>query len=73
MVHDLVQDGSQFIIATHSPIIITYPDSWIYMLGGREIVKTTYQETEHYKVARDFLSNPSRMLSILLDQKKLES
>lgn len=72
MMHDLVLDGSQFVIATHSPIIMAYPDSWIYVLGGTQIVKTAYEETEHYKVARDFLRNPGRMLSILLDQEKSE-
>jgi predicted ATPase len=70
MLHDLVEEGSQFIIATHSPIIMAYPKSCLYVLGGSQIVSTPYQETEHYRVARDFLNHPSRMLSILLDEKK---
>jgi predicted ATPase len=68
MMHDLVRDGSQFIIATHSPIIMAYPDSCIYLLGGNQIVKVPYIETEHYKITRDFLNHPSRMLSVLLER-----
>jgi predicted ATPase len=68
MMHDLVRDGSQFIIATHSPIIMAYPNALIYLLGGSQIRQTPYEETEHYKITRDFLNRPSRMLSVLLDQ-----
>jgi predicted ATPase len=72
MINDLVRDGSQFIIATHSPIIMSYPDSWIYAFGGSKIVKQPYEETEHFKISRNFLNNPSRMLSVLLDQPKAD-
>ena len=70
MLHDLVVAGSQFIIATHSPIIMAYPEAWIYLLGGKEIVRTPFKETEHFKVTRDFLNRPERMLSILMDQQR---
>jgi predicted ATPase len=73
MINDLVREGSQFIIATHSPIIMAYPDSWIYTFGGGKIVKQPYEETEHFKITKNFLSNPSRMLSVLLDQRKDDS
>jgi predicted ATPase len=72
IIHDLVRDGSQFVIATHSPIIMAYPDSWIYLLGGSQIVRQEYRETEHFKVSRNFLDNPGRMLSVLLDRKDVE-
>lgn len=68
VLHDLVLAGSQFIIATHSPIIMAYPDAWIYQSGGSQIVKVPYRETEHHKVTKNFLSNPDRMLAILMDQ-----
>ncbi len=68
MLNDLVNTGSQFIIATHSPIIISYPRSWTYVLGGSEITRTPFAETEHYRVTRDFLNHPDRSLSILLDE-----
>jgi predicted ATPase len=73
MMHDLVREGSQFIIATHSPIIMAYPQSYIYVLGGSQIVEMPYQETEHYRVTKDFLNHPSRMLSVLLEKKNSEN
>jgi len=65
--HDLVRNDSQFIIATHSPIIMAYPNAWIYVLSGSEIVRLPYKETEHYRVTRDFLTRSEKMLSILMD------
>jgi predicted ATPase len=68
MMHDLVKEGSQFIVATHSPMIMAYPSSWTYVLGGEQIVRTEYQETDHYRVTREFLNHPGRVLPILLDE-----
>jgi len=65
-IHDLVEDGSQFIIATHSPIIMAYPDAVIYQLAEDGIRQVAYTETEHYAVTRSFLGNHERMLDILL-------
>ncbi|AEG92355.1 AAA family ATPase [Ramlibacter tataouinensis] len=67
-IHDLICDDSQFIIATHSPILMAYPDAWIYEFSAEGIRRLTYEETEHYQVTRNFLSNPKRMLDILLDR-----
>ncbi len=64
--HDLVTMKSQFIIATHSPIILAYPHSTIYQLDENGIKKVDYEETEHYQVTRDFLNRPGKMLNILL-------
>jgi predicted ATPase len=64
--HDLVLAESQFIIATHSPILMAYPDARIYLFdeaGHREIA---YEETEHYKVTRDFLNNFPKRIETLL-------
>jgi predicted ATPase len=66
-IHDLVSDDSQFIIATHSPILMAYPDAWIYSCNESGLTRVEYRETEHYQVAHDFLSNPDRMLHLLLD------
>jgi predicted ATPase len=65
-IHDLVLDDSQFIIATHSPILMAYPDAWIYHCSERGISRIAYKDTEHYQITRDFLLNPERMLEILL-------
>lgn len=66
IMHEVIKDNSQFIIATHSPIIMSYPDSVIYELNDG-IKKVNYKETEHYKITRAYLENPERMLKILLD------
>jgi predicted ATPase len=63
--HDLVKAGSQFIIATHSPIIMAYPDSIIYEIKN-EINAVKYEETEHYQVVKSFINNTEGMLDILL-------
>lgn len=65
--HQLVQHESQFIIATHSPILMAYPQAQIYGLSedGR-IELLSYADTEHYRVAKEFLNNPERMLNHLL-------
>jgi predicted ATPase len=67
-IHDLIGEGSQFIIATHSPILMAYPDAAIYMCGADGIVPIEYENTEHYQVTRDFLQNRERMLRILFEE-----
>jgi predicted ATPase len=58
----LIEGGSQFIIATHSPILLAYPGASIYELSSVGIKKTDYAEVEHVKVMKDFLNNPERYL-----------
>jgi len=65
--HELAAQGSQFIIATHSPIILAYPEADIYEIK-EGIRKVSYEETEHYKVMRDFINNREKMLRILLEE-----
>jgi predicted ATPase len=67
--HDLVKDGSQFLIATHSPILLAYPDAAIHVLDGGPPRRIEYRDTEHYGVTRTFLNDTERMLDILLDRK----
>ncbi|HBV85831.1 MAG TPA: AAA family ATPase [Desulfosporosinus sp.] len=64
--HELVQQGSQFIIATHSPIIMAYPHAQIYEIQ-EGLERITYEGTEHYQIMRAFLNNTQKMLDILLD------
>lgn len=65
--HDLACQGSQFVIATHSPILMAYPDSLIYACSDDGINPIGYRDTEHYQITRDFLVNPEPMLQVLLD------
>jgi predicted ATPase len=64
--HQLVEDGCQFIIATHSPILMAYPDADIYMMGNGPPYLIDYQETEHYQVTKQFLTRTDAMLRVLL-------
>ena len=65
---DLIQDRSQLIIATHSPIIMAYPDAQIFMLSPDGIKKVGYTETDHFRVTREFLNNHEKMLKILMEE-----
>ena len=65
-IHQLVREGAQFVIATHSPILMAYPHSWIYNLDEGGISRMAYEETEHYQVTRDFLNSHQMMLDVLL-------
>jgi predicted ATPase len=64
--HDLVRRGSQFVIATHSPILMAYPDAAIYQLGDGAARLVDYRETEHFTVTRNFLTRTDQMLAVLL-------
>ncbi|MCE9547552.1 MAG: AAA family ATPase [Planctomycetia bacterium] len=66
LLHELVQNGCQFVIATHSPIIMAYPDAMIYWFSDQGIRPIEYRETEHYKVTRNFLERTDHMLAALL-------
>ena len=66
-IHDLVNADSQFIIATHSPILMAYPDATIYACGPDGLTPVAYEETDHFRITRDFLANPERMLRVLLE------
>lgn len=63
ILHDLEKPGhAQFIISTHSPIILAYPGAVLYSLDGDSIDEIAYRETEHYLVTHDFLNEPERYL-----------
>ena len=65
--NDLVNDGSQFIIATHSPILMAFPNAEIFEFSEDGINKVSYKETKHYQVTKSFLDDPERMLHYLIN------
>ena len=67
LLHDFLRRGCQFVIATHSPIILAYPEAIIYHLSETGLREVAYKETEHYLVTRGFLANPDRTLSALFE------
>jgi len=68
LLHDYVCRGCQFVIATHSPIILAYPKSQIYSFDSTGIQPIDYRDTEHYRITAGFLNNPTRNLAILMDE-----
>jgi predicted ATPase len=64
--HELVGERSQFIIATHSPILLAYPYADIHLSGDDGLARIAYEDTEHFTVARSFLSDPRQYLRRLL-------
>lgn len=67
LMHDLIKEGSQFIIATHSPILMAYPNADIYVCSDCGLALTPYQETDNYQVTKSFLQDPNRYLRYLLE------
>ncbi len=67
-INDLVRDDSQFIIATHSPILLAYPRAKILLLDDTGIREVAYEDTEQYAVTKQFLNNYEGMLEILLKE-----
>lgn len=65
--HDLVNQHSQLIIATHSPILMAYPNAQILLVSEEGILPVDYTETEHYIVTKDFLNKYEKFLKELLD------
>jgi predicted ATPase len=66
-IHELVQDNSQFIIATHSPILLSYPNSTIYELSENGPTRVSYEESNVFETYTQFLSNHKHMLHYLLN------
>jgi predicted ATPase len=66
VIDQLVDDTSQFVIATHSPILLAYPRAKIYQFSEDGVKEVAYEETEHYVVTRDFLNNHHKRLVELL-------
>lgn len=66
-INDLVQLHSQFIVATHSPIIIGYPNAKIIQISNDSIDVVEYEQTEHYILMKEFINNRKKMLEVLLE------
>ena len=62
MLKDMVGRDAQFIIATHSPIIMAYPEATIYNFDSYPVRESGYDELEHVTLTRAFLNNPQSYL-----------
>ena len=61
--HQLVKEDSQFVISTHSPILMAYPGATVYQLTANGIHQTEYDKTEHYMLMKYFLNNTNQYLN----------
>lgn len=68
LLNDHARMGSQFIIATHSPIILAYPNAFIYQLSEHGIERVEYEKTEHFRVMHMFMQCRLQMLEELMKQ-----
>ena len=65
--HELEKKNSQFIISTHSPILMAYPGAEVYNLTEDGIRSVSYRDTEHYQISTRFLNSPETMFRYLFD------
>jgi predicted ATPase len=64
--HDLVLGGAQFIVATHSPILLAFPEATILELSSQGIAPVSYDDAECVQLTKSFLESPGRFLRHLL-------
>ncbi len=68
IIHEMEKEQkSQLIIATHSPILLAYPNADIFLLDADGISQVKYEETEHYQITKSFLDNPSKYFKMLFE------
>jgi predicted ATPase len=70
-INSLIKKDSQFIIATHSPILMTFPNAQILEFSQDGIKSVKYQDTEHFRLTKNFLESPEKMLYYLLKDKDI--
>ncbi|SDJ13916.1 AAA family ATPase [Salimicrobium halophilum] len=64
---ELVRDGSQFLISTHSPLLTAYPHAAIYQISEEGMEKVKVEETEHYQVMSQFFEDRERLFHHLFE------
>ena len=67
MMDELVKNSSQFIIATHSPIIMAFPGADIIQFSENGMERVSYRETESYRITKQFMDDPERMIKYLFE------
>lgn len=67
LMHELISENSQFIIATHSPILLAYPDALIYEFSNQGVQVRSYEQTELFQTYNDFFRDPSYVVNRLLN------
>jgi predicted ATPase len=68
MIGEMVSKGSQLIVATHSPLLLAYPEARIYSFDKTPIARETFETLDHVQITRDFLREPGRYLRHLFEE-----
>jgi predicted ATPase len=66
MIGEMVSQDAQFIIATHSPMLLAFPDAQIYSFDRVPLQAVAYEALDHVRLTRDFLNAPERYLKQIL-------
>jgi predicted ATPase len=66
--HDLIKQNAQFIIATHSPILLAYPSALIYQVSKYGLEQVAYEDTEHFQITKSFLNRHEKMIEQLFEE-----
>ncbi len=70
IINRLCKENAQFIIATHSPILLAYPDATIYSCDEEKLREIKYTQTDHYQITKRFLDNPDLYLKNLFSDEE---
>src|SRR5688572_10840088 len=62
LIKDRLDQRCQFIIATHSPMLLAFPGATIYVFADGVVTPTPYSDVEHVQLTKSFLDNPQRFL-----------
>ena len=65
---ELVKKNSQFIISTHSPILMTFPGAEVLEITEEGIESVNYKDTEHFLITKRFMDAPEKMVGELLGE-----
>lgn len=68
LLHDLVENGSQFIITTHSPILLAMPQAQIFSFQENGIQEVAYEDTEVFQLTKMFINHKDQVLHHLFDE-----
>lgn len=66
MLADMIRQDAQFIIATHSPLLLAFPGARLYNFDATPIQAVAYEDVDHVRITRDFLTAPQRYLNRIL-------
>lgn len=69
---ELVRNDSQFIIATHSPMLLAFPDAEVYQIREDGIASVRFQDTDHYRTTVRFLQNPESAIEDILGRERAD-